>query len=60
MDSGVASRPENLIHSSKSAWASLEKGIELCIIDTSKLAYFKEKNCLPYLKIITDIINIKI
>jgi hypothetical protein len=37
----------------------LERNIELCIIDTSKMAYFKEKNAKPYLDIICNIINIK-
>ena len=40
--------------------ACLEKKIELCILDTSKLSYFKEKNCLPYLHVITNIINNKL
>jgi len=40
--------------------ACLEKGIELCIIDSSKLSYFKESNALLYLKIIIEIINQKI
>lgn len=40
--------------------ACLEKGIELCIIDSSKLKYFKEENAKPYLKIVTDIIDLKI
>lgn len=34
-----------------------EKGIELCVIDSSKQMYFKEKTCLPFLEIITNIIN---
>jgi hypothetical protein len=40
--------------------ACLEKKIELCIIDTSRLGYFKESNALPYLKIVQDIIDRKI
>ena len=40
--------------------ACLEQGIELCIIDTSKHKYFKEQTCLPYLKIIQDILSLKI
>jgi len=40
--------------------ACLEQGIELCIIDVSKQKYFKEANCLPFLKIIQDIILLKI
>lgn len=40
--------------------ACLEMGIELCIIDTSKLGYFKESNALPYLKIVQRIINNKV
>ena len=38
----------------------IEKEISLCIIDASKLSYFKEKNCIPYLNIITNIINDKL
>ncbi len=40
--------------------ACLEKGIELCIIDSSKLSYFKEKNIIPYLNIIKKIIDEKL
>lgn len=40
--------------------ACLERGIELCIIDSSSLSYFKESNALPYLKIIQKIIDQKI
>jgi hypothetical protein len=40
--------------------ACLEQNIELCIIDTSKLSYFKEKNAKPYLAIICNIINLKL
>jgi len=39
--------------------ACIEKGIELCIIDTSKHSYFKESTCIPFLNIICDIINKK-
>jgi hypothetical protein len=39
--------------------ACLERGIELCIVDTSKLNYFKESNALPYLKIVQKVINHK-
>lgn len=39
--------------------ACIERGIELCIIDASSLGYFKEQNALPYLVIITGIINKK-
>lgn len=39
--------------------ACLERNIELCIIDTSQQKYFKEKTCLPFLEIITNIINQK-
>jgi hypothetical protein len=39
--------------------ACLEKGIELCILDTSQQNYFSEKKSLKYLKIITDIIDLK-
>ena len=37
----------------------LEKKIELCIIDVSKVKYFKPKTSEYFLKIITDIINKK-
>jgi hypothetical protein len=40
--------------------ACLEKGIELCIIDTSKLGYFKPANAKPYLDIIIKIIRQKL
>lgn len=40
--------------------ACLERGIELCIIDTSKQKYFKEKTSHEFLKIICDIINSKL
>lgn len=40
--------------------ACLEKGIELCIIDSSKLSYFKESNAKPYLEIVKTIIEQKI
>jgi hypothetical protein len=40
--------------------ACIERNIELCIIDTSKLSYFKEKNAKPYLDIVCNIINIKL
>lgn len=36
--------------------ACLENDIELCIIDTSELKYFKEKNAVKYLNIILQII----
>lgn len=39
--------------------ACLERGIELCIIDSSKLSYFKPVNAKKYLDIIISIINIK-
>ena len=37
--------------------ACLERGIELCIIDSSNLKYFKESNAKPYLDIILKIIE---
>lgn len=40
--------------------ACLERGIELCIIDSSRLKYFKDKNVIPFLQIIQDIINRKL
>ena len=40
--------------------ACLEKNIELVIIDSSQLKYFKPKNAMKYLDIITNIINKKI
>ena len=39
--------------------ACLEKDIELCIIDSSSLIYFKEKNVQKYLNIIINLINLK-
>ena len=40
--------------------ACLERNIELCIIDSSKLAYFKESNVKPYLEIVQKIVDQKI
>lgn len=40
--------------------ACLERGIELCIIDTSSFGYFKELRAKKYLDIITEIINQKL
>jgi len=40
--------------------ACLEHGIELCIIDTSSLKYFKEKSAKKYLDIVISIIRNKI
>ena len=40
--------------------ACLEHKIELCIIDASKLTYFKEKNALMYFEIIDNIISKKL
>lgn len=37
--------------------ACLERGIELCLIDTSTQKYFKEQTSLQFLNIISDIIN---
>lgn len=39
--------------------ACLERGIELCLIDTSTQKYFKENTSLKYLEIITTIIKNK-
>lgn len=39
--------------------ACIEKGISLCVIDTSKQKYFKEKNSQQFLNIITNLINSK-
>lgn len=39
--------------------ACIEKGIELCVIDTSGLKYFKSDNAQKYLDIIEDILKIK-
>jgi hypothetical protein len=39
--------------------ACLERGIELCIIDVSKLSYFKPANVKKYLDIILEILNKK-
>ena len=40
--------------------ACLEKGIELCIIDTSLQKYFKESTSKKYLDIITKLVNMKL
>ena len=40
--------------------ACLEKGIELCIIDTSTMDYFKQNKCQKYLDIIFGIIDLKL
>lgn len=40
--------------------ACLEKNIELCIIDVSKMTNFKESKAVIFLEIITNIINLKI
>lgn len=40
--------------------ACLENNIELCIIDSSQLKYFKPSNAQKYLNIVVDIINAKI
>ena len=40
--------------------ACLEQGIELCIIDTSSLSYFKPDKVQKYLDIIVNIINSKL
>lgn len=40
--------------------ACLERNIELCIIDTSKLSYFKERTAKPYLDIVVNLINQKL
>lgn len=40
--------------------ACLERGIELCIIDTSKVRYFKEHIYNNYLSIISNIIEVRV
>lgn len=40
--------------------ACLERDIELCIIDASKLTYFKESNATPYLDIVKKIVEQKL
>ena len=40
--------------------ACAERGISLCVIDTSKQKQFREKSSKPYLDIITTIINQKL
>lgn len=40
--------------------ACLEKGIEFCIIDSSKQKYFKESTSQPFLDIIKNILNKKL
>lgn len=39
--------------------ACLEKGIELCIIDTTPMKYFKEAKARKYLDIVVDILATK-
>jgi hypothetical protein len=52
---------ENIQNNDKRKFqACLEQNIELCIIDSSSLKYFKESNALPYLKIIQNIIECKL
>lgn len=45
------------INDSRKFYLCQEKGISLCIIDTSGQKYFKESTSFKYLQIITDIIN---
>lgn len=40
--------------------ACIEHSIELVIMDTSQLKYFKEANCIPYLDIIRKIVDGKL
>jgi hypothetical protein len=40
--------------------ACLERGIELCVIDTSKHSYVKESTCKPYLDIVLKVIELKV
>ena len=40
--------------------ACLEKGIELCIIDSSSLEYFKERNAQKFLDIVVSILQQKL
>ena len=40
--------------------ACLEKQIELCVIDTSQLKYFKKSNAQKYLDIVVFLINKKL
>jgi hypothetical protein len=40
--------------------ACLEKGIELCIVDTSSLKYMKESNAIKFFNIISNIIKQKL
>jgi hypothetical protein len=37
--------------------ACLDKGIEMCTINSAKLAYFKESNAEPYLKLAREVID---
>jgi hypothetical protein len=37
--------------------ACFDNGIDLCVIDSSGLKYFKEANCIKYLDIVTRIID---
>lgn len=40
--------------------ACLEEKIELCIIDTSTMKYFKPANAEKYLKIVTNLLDMKL
>lgn len=40
--------------------ACLERGIEFCTIDTSKVKQFSGKTSAPFLKIVTDLIDMKL
>ena len=56
---GVSKLQQIQTNDNRKFQACLEHGIELCIIDTSSLKYFKEQHCLKYLDIISNIINSK-
>jgi hypothetical protein len=40
--------------------ACLERGIELVILDVSALKYFKQQNAEKYLRIVCEIIDLKL
>lgn len=40
--------------------ACLEHGIELCIVDTSRMTNFKERGALKYLEVIQGVLNSRI
>jgi hypothetical protein len=57
---GVSKLLEIQANDHKKFQSCLEKGIELCTINSSKLTYFKESNAVPFLKIILEVLDQRI